>query len=130
MLLPEFDMEMANTRKVLERVPDAKFGWKPHEKSGSMGWMAGHIANLPGWGTTIVTTDELNIEPPFTMPQPNTSAELLALFDKNVKEARAAIAKADFHEQQQQLVQENARIRSVRRRPHAILGNRRRSLET
>ena len=38
-LLPEFDQEMANTRKTLERVPDEKFSWKPHEKSGAMGWL-------------------------------------------------------------------------------------------
>ncbi len=93
-LLPEFDMEMANTRKALERVPDAKFGWKPHEKSWAMGGLAGHLANLPGWGTTTVNTEELNLVPPFTMPPMNTSTELLAMFDKNVREARAAIAGA------------------------------------
>ena len=43
-LLPEFDQEMANTRKTLERVPDEKFSWKPHEKSGSMSSLAGHLA--------------------------------------------------------------------------------------
>ena len=48
-LLPEFDLEMANTRKTLERVPDEKLGWKPHEKSGTMGWLAGHVANIPSW---------------------------------------------------------------------------------
>ena len=47
LLLPEFDMEMDNTRRMLERVPDAKFGWKPHEKSGTLGWMASHVATLP-----------------------------------------------------------------------------------
>ena len=46
-LLPEFDAEMANTRKTLERVPTEKFSWKPHEKSGTMGWLAAHIAALP-----------------------------------------------------------------------------------
>ncbi|NDQ58786.1 MAG: damage-inducible protein DinB, partial [Acidipila sp.] len=42
-MLPEFDQEMANTRKTLERVPDDKFAWKPHEKSGTMGWLAAHV---------------------------------------------------------------------------------------
>ena len=46
-LLAEFDMEMDSTRRTLERVPDDKFGWKPHEKSGSLGWMAGHVATIP-----------------------------------------------------------------------------------
>src|SRR6266404_5268575 len=48
-LLPEFDMEMASTRKTLERVPEDKFGWKPHDKSFSMGHLASHLANLPSW---------------------------------------------------------------------------------
>jgi len=46
-LLPEFDTETAVTRKFLERVPEDKFSWKPHEKSGTMGWLAAHIAALP-----------------------------------------------------------------------------------
>ncbi|PYX87189.1 MAG: damage-inducible protein DinB, partial [Acidobacteria bacterium] len=45
-LLAEFDPEMANTRKTLERVPEDMFGWKPHEKSGSMIWLATHVARL------------------------------------------------------------------------------------
>ena len=44
--LPEFDQEMATTRKLLERVPDAKLSWKPHEKSGSMGWLG--VLRWPG----------------------------------------------------------------------------------
>jgi hypothetical protein len=83
-LLPEFDREMANTRKTLERVPDDKFGWKPHDKSGSMGWLAAHLANIPGWATFTVTTDFLDMapngvkmEPP---PSPKNRKELLALF--------------------------------------------------
>ena len=48
-LLPEFDQEMANLRKTLERVPDGKFDWKPHPKSNNMGWLANHLANLPSW---------------------------------------------------------------------------------
>ena len=59
--LPEFDMEMANTRKVLERVPEGKFGWKPHEKSGTMGWLADHCAFLPGWCKETFTLPELDL---------------------------------------------------------------------
>jgi uncharacterized damage-inducible protein DinB len=97
-LLPEFDREMANTRKTLERVPDDKFVWKPHDKSGSMGWLAAHLANIPGWATFTVTTDFLDMapngvkmEPP---PSPNNRKDLLALFDKNVAEGHAALAGA------------------------------------
>jgi uncharacterized damage-inducible protein DinB len=93
-LLPEFDMEMANTRRALERVPDAKWGWKPHEKSGTAGWLATHVSHLPGWATATIQMDELDIKPGFKLPEVNNSAELLANFDKNVKEARAALAGA------------------------------------
>ena len=54
-LLPEFDHEMAVTRKVLERVDDAQFGWKPHEKSMTLGRLATHVAEIPQWGHTILT---------------------------------------------------------------------------
>jgi hypothetical protein len=54
-LLPEFDREMANTPKTLERVPEQKLGWKPHEKSISMGRFAFHLSNIP---TDVVTTIE------------------------------------------------------------------------
>ena len=49
-LLPEFDKEMANTRKTLERIPDDKFDYKPHPKSGSMGWIVTHLANIQNRG--------------------------------------------------------------------------------
>jgi hypothetical protein len=48
-LIPEFDHEMATTRKVLERVPEERFDWKPHEKSFSLGVLAKHVATLPTW---------------------------------------------------------------------------------
>ena len=56
-LLPEFDHEMANTRKTLERVPDDKFTWTPHTKSFPMGSLAGHLANLPSWGSLTIASD-------------------------------------------------------------------------
>ena len=49
-LLPEFDQEIASTRKTLERVPEDRFDWSPHEKSGTMIWLAGHLAYLPDLG--------------------------------------------------------------------------------
>ena len=97
-LLPEFDNEMANTRKTLERVPDAKFDWKPHSKSGSMGWLAGHLANLPMWAAVAIHQDSLDIEPAdgqkFQLPKTTNQKELLEVFDKNVADARKAIAAA------------------------------------
>ena len=97
-LLPEFDQEMAGVRKTLERVPEDKFDWKPHPKSLSMSVLAGHIANLPSWGTLTVNQDELDTAPggkpmPGT-PPPASTAELVATFDRTYAEARAAIAGA------------------------------------
>lgn len=98
MFLPEFDNEMKGVRRTLERVPESKFGWKPHEKSGTMGWLAGHLAVLPWWATVTIGQDSLDLmpggkpmEPP---PAPKTSKELLALFDAKSAEGRAAIAGA------------------------------------
>ena len=48
-MLPEFDQEMQSTRKVLERCPDEKWNWKPHDKSGTLGWLAGHVATMVDW---------------------------------------------------------------------------------
>ena len=62
-LLGEFDHEMATTRKTLERVPDAKWDWKPHPKSGTMGWLANHIALFPGWLAGIFASESLDFAP-------------------------------------------------------------------
>ncbi len=96
-LIPEFDQEMANTRRALERVPDDKFDWKPHQKSMSMGRLASHIANLPGWASLLVEKDSLDIAPggvPMRNQEAASSQELLGFFDQEVKAARAAIAAA------------------------------------
>ncbi|HEV2117085.1 MAG TPA: DinB family protein [Terriglobales bacterium] len=97
-LLPEFDQEMASTRKTLERVPDSKFSFKPHEKSSPMGALAGHVANIASWLTFTLKADSLDLapggkqmEPP---PVPKNNKELLADFDKNVKDGRATLAAA------------------------------------
>ncbi|MCW5981523.1 MAG: damage-inducible protein DinB [Bryobacteraceae bacterium] len=99
MLLPEFDQEMANTRKTLERVPMDKPAWKPHEKSMTMGRLAQHIAEMPGWTGFTLGSESLDLAPPGGEPYqpapiPESSEALLAMFDKNVSEARAAIAAA------------------------------------
>lgn len=97
-LLPEFDHEMANTRKVLARVPEDKFGWKPHEKSMTLGRLATHVAELSGWVSTTLETESLDFAPPGGPPyQPQTAAShaaLMQLFEKNMAAARTAIAAA------------------------------------
>jgi uncharacterized damage-inducible protein DinB len=97
-LLPEFDHELANTRRTLERVPEDKFDWKPHEKSPTMGWLAGHLAVIPTWAVSTIDLDSLDLNPeggpPPRVAPPQSREELLDLFDKNVAAARAAIAGA------------------------------------
>jgi uncharacterized damage-inducible protein DinB len=97
-LLPEFDHEMANTRKTLERVPDDRFDWKPHQKSTSMGGLATHLSNIPTWAVYTISQDSLDLAPegkPLPPAEPAKSqSDLLYLFDSNVAKARAAIAEA------------------------------------
>jgi uncharacterized damage-inducible protein DinB len=97
-LLTEFDQEMTNTRKTLERVPDGKFDWKPHEKPGTMGWLGGHVAGITGWMIDTIDKDSFDMAPNGVQmqppPPPKTRKELLELFDKNVANARKALAGA------------------------------------
>lgn len=97
-LLPEFDHEMASTRKVLERIPNDKLNWKAHEKSNTIGWVGAHLANIPYWAVMALTKSELDIAPvggePFRTPPCNSVKEILDNFDKNVAAARAAIVAA------------------------------------
>ena len=97
-LLAEFDQEMANTRKTLERVPDDKFDWKPHPKSMPMGYLAIHIATLPHWAADALRREFFDVAPeggePYKLPEAKTTKEVLGFFDESVAAARAAIAEA------------------------------------
>jgi len=95
MLLPEFDHELAQTRKTLERVPAQHFGWKPHEKSYSLRDLATHVSNIPGWLPVTMDTEELDFtDSSFPEFVPESNAELLDHFDKGVAEARRALEAA------------------------------------
>ena len=60
MWLPEFDQEFGETRKALERIPEEKFDWKPHEKSWSLHDLAAHVAEVPQWiGATLTVNSNL-----------------------------------------------------------------------
>ena len=92
-LLPEFDHEMAVARKVLERVNDAQFAWQPHEKSMTLGRLATHVAEIPQWGRTILTEPEFNmVDGAYTPTTASTTAEVLQLFDGQVKTIRELLA--------------------------------------
>jgi Uncharacterized protein conserved in bacteria len=93
-LLPEFDQEMANTRKILERVPDGKFDYKPHDKSMSLGRLATHLAELPSWAAYTLKVELLEMPLDFKPHEAHSRQELLEMFDKAVIEARGYIEKA------------------------------------
>jgi uncharacterized damage-inducible protein DinB len=93
-LLPEFEEELKNTRKILERVPDARLDFQPHPKSMTLGGLATHVANLPSWATITIGQDVLDMEPGFKMPVAESRAQLLELFDKGVAEAKEKLAGA------------------------------------
>jgi len=93
-ILPEFDHEMGTTRRLLERVPEADFAWKPHDKSFSLVQLATHIASIPRWVPFTLEETALDVStvPEDARPKPATSvADLLKTFDGHVKIARAKI---------------------------------------
>ena len=96
-LLPEFDNEMASTRKTLERVPHDNPDWKPHEKSTAIGGLATHLSNIPTWAVYAINQDSLDLAPggkPLPHAELLTSQDALLAADANVAKARGAIAGA------------------------------------
>ena len=93
--LPLYDAEIATTRRVLERIPEDKLTWKPHDKSMSLGRLAGHIAELPGLGLRIVKQEKFVAGAGPRTPLEVTSREqALQMLDENAAKTRAAIAEA------------------------------------
>jgi uncharacterized damage-inducible protein DinB len=94
-LLPEFDHEAANTRKILAAIPDGHAEFAPHPKSMPLGRLAVHVAHLPSWGADTLTKPSFDVNPQdaprFELPPFETTAKLLEDFDRSVAEARAAI---------------------------------------
>lgn len=96
LILPEFEQEMASTRKVLERVPEDKLQWRAHPKSNTIGWVANHLVEIPGWVEGTLTMPAWDIAPvggePYQSPKLTSRQALLELFDQNVATGRRAIA--------------------------------------
>lgn len=87
-LISEIKHEAANTRKILERIPMENAEWRPHTKSTTIGRLATHVAELPGWITMIANTDSMNFgNGNYKSPTASNREELLAIFDKNVDDA-------------------------------------------
>jgi len=92
----DYEDEIINTRKLLERVPldDAHRGFRPHPKSMSLERLATHVAELPGWPKLALESELFELQPGFKPRIAASTAELLEIFDKAVEEGRAAIAAA------------------------------------
>jgi uncharacterized damage-inducible protein DinB len=95
-LLAEYDREMGTTRRLLERLPEDKLSWKPHQKSMSLGGLATHLANLPNWGGSILneTSFDLAAMPPNRQEETSRSA-ILRLFDESTRRTRGWMDKTD-----------------------------------
>ncbi len=89
--LKELEAEAAATRKCLERIPENLFGWKPHEKSMAMGYLALLVAEIPKWITYMIEIGEIDFAT-FKHFQPKTTAELVSHFDENLKGAKNALS--------------------------------------
>ena len=87
-LLPEIKHEAGQTRKMLENVPFEEAGWKPHEKSMLLGRLAAHVAEIPGWVTRIISTDEIDASTyDFKRYAPSSTEDLLQFFDRTLQSA-------------------------------------------
>jgi uncharacterized damage-inducible protein DinB len=94
-LLPQYDEEIKSTRRMLERVPQDKADWKPHDKSMSLQRLAGHVAELPNFISTIIRTEKLELSTSGMKPfLPTSNADLLSALEKNAADTRSAIAGA------------------------------------
>jgi len=99
--LPEFDDEMTNTRRVLECIPDDKIDWKAGPDFRSIGWLAAHLSDIPGWSVGIIERDSLDAADEEHPPIDQTRQFYLDLFDKNVHAARDLLLKTnDTHLEQ------------------------------
>lgn len=93
-LLAELEQEAATTRRVLERVPEDKLGWKPHAKSMSLGQLALHIATTPGNVAKMSTQDTME-RPQFVQAEAGSVAEIVSAFDQSVATAKQVLAGTD-----------------------------------
>lgn len=94
-LVKEMEREAVTTRKMLARVPDDKFDWKPHEKSMAVRQLAVHIAELPAWTSMALTTNELDFaNNPYLPADANSAGELLEIFEKSLGDGKSQLEKA------------------------------------
>ena len=93
--LAEFEMQAPVTRRFLERVPEDKLAWKPHERSMTLGQLALHIANVPGGIVRFVANNPVQAREKFEFPQPAGRAEILRAFDESIATVRSELPRFD-----------------------------------
>ncbi|MDN5289232.1 MAG: hypothetical protein JWR38_5506 [Mucilaginibacter sp.] len=99
MLLKEMEQEAQTTRKMLERIPNDKYEWQPHEKSMTVQRLANHIAELPGWVTMAITTEELDFaQNPYEFQPNNNTADVLGFFEKSLESGKTHLAQTNDKE--------------------------------
>lgn len=136
LFLEQLEVEAKSTRKALERVPEGKNDWKPHEKSMPLGYLAALVAKMPGWIAMMINQDEYDLNSKDARFQPrdlNTNRELVASFDEAVDAARKALQEAtDEHLQKNwkmlvsgQVVSDSPRYASIRDAVFTHLGHHR-----
>lgn len=103
--LPEFEHEVAGTRRILELVPDHLLMWKAHESLNTIGWLASHLADTLSWMEVTISESSFDIAPvggtPHSTPVLDSQAEILASFDTNLAAARASISPASDQQMQE-----------------------------
>ena len=92
-VLSEFDDEVALTRRLLDRLPDAAFAWRPHERSMSLGGLASHVAQIPHWGTSILEHDgyDLTQRGAGAPLEQRSRTEVVETFDRHTAEVRRTL---------------------------------------
>jgi len=136
LFLEQLEVETKSTRKALERVPEGKNDWKPHEKSMPLGYLAALVAKMPGWIAMMIHQDEYELNSKDARFQPkdlNTNRELVASFDEAVDAARKALqGTTDEHLQKHwrmlvggQVVSDSPRYVSIRDAVFTHLGHHR-----
>jgi uncharacterized damage-inducible protein DinB len=96
-LLQELEEEAQATRRVLERVPDDRLGWKPHDKSMTLGQLAMHVANLPG-AIAEVSTRDFDVKTVIPRPSATSTAQLLVVLEESLTRARTLLGAMDESE--------------------------------
>ena len=108
MLIPELEHEMATTRRVIERIPEDRLDFTPHERSWTVGELAAHTARLPGWAAGIFTTDGFDMAEVPPEEAPGSVESILGAFDERCDTAKSALASATHEDMAEEWTLRNA----------------------